>query len=155
MRSIRLKRIARRSTYTIGKLYIDGQYVCDILEPVDRGLTQAMSADEIRRRKVPGKTAIPTGLYRMDFNTVSPRCRNRSWAKPYGGRVPWITGVPGFDRVLIHPGNTAEDTLGCLLCGENKAEGKVLNSQKTYLRLMDEYFELARRNNDSVWIAVE
>ncbi|MCR5326266.1 MAG: DUF5675 family protein [Bacteroidales bacterium] len=155
MRSVRLKRIARKATYTIGKLYIDGCYVCDTLEPIDRGLTQKMSLAEILRKKVPGKTAIPTGLYRLDFNTVSPKFKDRSWAKPYGGRVPRILGIPGFDGVLFHPGTTAADTSACPLVGENKAVGKVLNSQKTFARLMEDYFELARKNGDSVWLSVE
>lgn len=155
MRSVRLKRIARRATYTIGHLYIDGRYVCDTLEPADRGLTQKMSLAEILRKKVPGKTAIPTGLYRLDFNTVSPKFKDRSWAKPYGGRVPRILGIPGFDGVLFHPGTTAADTSACPLVGENKAVGKVLNSQKTFARLMEDYFELARKNGDSVWLSVE
>lgn len=155
MRSARLKRIARKSSYTISRFYIDGAYVCDMLEPPDRGLTQNMSVSEIARRKVPGKTAIPTGLYRLDFNTISQKFKDRVWAKPYGGRVPRIVGTPGFAGVLIHPGTTVADTSACLLCGENKAVGKVLNSQKTFHRLMNDYFELARRNGDDVWLSVE
>lgn len=155
MRSCKLKRIARTAAYTISKFYADGVYVCDMLEPPDRGLKQTMSLDEIQRLKVPGKTAIPTGLYRLDLNTVSPKFKDRSWAQPYGGRVPRIVGIPGFSGVLIHPGTTVADTSACPLCGENKAVGKVLNSQKTFHRLMNDYFELARKNGDTVWLSVE
>ena len=60
---LELKRIAKRSTYTIGRLYIDGVYFCDTLEDTDRGLTSEMSEAEIKRIKVYGQTAIPTGTY--------------------------------------------------------------------------------------------
>ena len=133
---ILVKRIAKKSKYTIGKVYIDGQYICDTLEDADRGLNQNMSLKEINSKKVYGETAIPTGTYKVDMNTVSPKFKNRSWAKPYGGKLPRLVLVPGYDGVLIHPGNKAEDTLGCILVGENKAVGQVLNSQVTFKKIM-------------------
>lgn len=133
---ILIKRIAKKSKYTIGKMYIDGQYICDTLEDADRGLNQNMSLKEINSKKVYGETAIPTGTYKVDMNTVSPKFKSRTWAKPYGGKLPRLVSVPGYDGVLIHPGNKAEDTLGCILVGENKAVGQVLNSQTTFKRVM-------------------
>ena len=87
-----------------------------------------MSLKEINNKKVYGETAVPTGTYKVDMNTVSPKFKSRTWAKPYGGKLPRLVLVPGYDGVLIHPGNKAEDTLGCILVGENKAVGQVLNS---------------------------
>lgn len=133
---ILVKRIAKKSKYTIGKMYIDGQYICDTLEDTDRGLNQNMSLKEINNKKVYGETAIPTGTYKVDMNTVSPKFKSRTWAKPYGGKLPRLVSVPGYDGVLIHPGNKAEDTLGCILVGENKAISQVLNSQITFKRVM-------------------
>lgn len=133
---ILVKRIAKKSKYTIGKMYIDGQYICDTLEDADRGLNQNMSLEEIRNKKVYGETAVPTGTYKVDMNTVSPKFKSRTWAKPYGGKLPRLVLVPGYDGVLIHPGNKAEDTLGCILVGENKAVGQVLNSQVTFKKIM-------------------
>ena len=130
------KRIAKKSKYTIGKMYIDGQYICDTLEDADRGLNQNMSLEEIKNKKVYGETAVPTGTYKVDMNTVSPKFKSRTWAKPYGGKLPRLVLVPGYDGVLIHPGNKAEDTLGCILVGENKAVGQVLNSQVTFKKIM-------------------
>ena len=117
-------------------MYIDGQYICDTLEDADRGLNQNMSLKEIKNKKVYGETAIPTGTYKVDMNTVSPKFKSRIWAKPYGGKLPRLVLVPGYDGVLIHPGNKAEDTLGCILVGENKAVGQVLNSQVTFKKIM-------------------
>ena len=117
-------------------MYIDGQYICDTLEDADRGLNQNMSLKEINNKKVYGETAVPTGTYKVDMNTVSPKFKSRTWAKPYGGKLPRLVLVPGYDGVLIHPGNKAEDTLGCILVGENKAVGQVLNSQVTFKKIM-------------------
>ena len=133
---ILVKRIAKKSKYTIGKMYIDGQYICDTLEDADRGLNQNMSLEAIKNKKVYGETAVPTGTYKVDMNTVSPKFKSRTWAKPYGGKLPRLVLVPGYDGVLIHPGNKAEDTLGCILVGENKAVGQVLNSQVTFKKIM-------------------
>ena len=68
-----LKRIAKQKTYTIGKLYIDGVYECDTLEDTDRGLSDDMSIAEIKKKKVYGQTAIPTGTYEINMDVVSPK----------------------------------------------------------------------------------
>ena len=134
---LKLVRIFKGKDYTIGRLYIDGVYFCDTLEDTDRGLSSAMLHGTILKKKVPGKTAIPTGTYFVDMETVSPRFKSRKWAKPYGGRVPRLQGVRGFDGVLIHVGNTAGDTEGCILVGKNKVKGKVLDSTNTYIELFE------------------
>lgn len=131
-----LKRIYKGSRYTIGHLYVDGLRFCDTLEDRDRGLRDDMPLAIIKAKKIWGKTAIPTGSYRIDMHTVSPSLKSKSWAKAYKGIVPRLVNVKGYDGVLIHPGNTDADTAGCVLIGENKVKGKVINSVKTYYRLM-------------------
>lgn len=133
---ILVNRIYTCDRYTIGHLYIDGKYVCDTLEDADRGLSQDQSLDYIKKHKIPGKTAIPVGTYEVDMNTVSPKFKDRSWAKPYGGKLPWIKGIPGYDRVLMHVGNTEADTDGCVLCGFNKVKGKIINSTEAFNKVM-------------------
>lgn len=125
------------NSYTIGSLLVDGVKFCDTLEDTDRGLKSSMTAAEIKANKVPGKTAIPKGVYTVNMSTVSPRLKNKSWAKPYGGIVPRLEAVPGFVGVLIHPGNTVADTEGCILVGRNTEVGKVTQSVKTYRCLME------------------
>lgn len=115
---IEVKRIAKRSTYTIGKMYIDGNYFCDTLEDVDRGINQKDSLDTIKKIKVAGVTAIPTGTYKVIVN-MSPKFQRN---------LPRLIDVPGFEGILIHRGNTDKDTAGCILVGENKVVGKVINS---------------------------
>lgn len=134
---LKVKRRYKGDGYTIGTLSIDGKYFCDTLENTDRGLDQSMSEADIRHIKVKGATAIPTGTYRIDMATKSPRFKARWWARQFGGIVPRLVCVKGFVGVLIHPGNTADDTDGCILCGENKVKGQVVNSAATYVRLVN------------------
>lgn len=115
---IEVKRIAKRNTYTIGKMYIEGNYFCDTLEDVDRGINQKDSLDTIKKIKVAGATAIPTGTYKVIVN-MSPKFQRN---------LPRLIDVPGFEGILIHRGNTDKDTAGCILVGENKVVGKVINS---------------------------
>lgn len=117
-----LMRIANKPTYTIGRLYLNGEYFCDVLEDTDRGLKNEMSEDEIKSLKVYGKTAIGTGVYNVILN-YSPK---------YKKVMPLIQNVKGFSGIRIHSGNVPEDTLGCLLVGKNKVVGKVVDSRKTY-----------------------
>ena len=131
-----LKRIAKRDTSTIGKLYIDDKYFADTLEDPDRGLTNSMSREQIAKIKVYGETAIPTGTYNIDMNTVSAKFKNRSWASPYKGKIPRLQNVPGYEGVLIHPGTTSKDTLGCILVGKNTSKGMITQSQATFHQLM-------------------
>lgn len=109
-----LKRIALKEKYTIGKLYIDGEFFSDTLE------------DPVREEKIYGQTAIPKGTYKVTI-TLSPRFRR--W-------LPLLHDVPNFEGVRIHRGNTPEDTHGCILVGQNKIKGQVVNSAHTEIELM-------------------
>ena len=149
-----LTRIATNSRYTIGRLQINGQYLMDILEPADRGLTSDMPLNKLKRLKVKGKTAIPTGGYRIDMTTVSTRFKYRSWARPYGGILPRLLNVPFFSGVLIHVGNDENDTEGCLLTGYNKRKGQVVDSVKAFNLLMRDYLLKAVERGEEIWIDV-
>ena len=76
-----------------------------------------MTEEEIKSKKIYGQTAISTGIYKIDMNTVSPKFKDRSWAKPYDGKLPRLLNVPGYEGILIHVGNTVEYTSGCILVG--------------------------------------
>ena len=135
---LELKRRFKGPKYTIGSLFINGVYECDTIEDVDRGLTDSMSIEEIKAKKVYGETAIPTGTYKIDMNTVSPKFKDRSWAKFCGGKLPRLLDVKGYEGVLIHVGNKAENSLGCILVGDNKIKGQVINSTATFQELYGE-----------------
>lgn len=121
--------------YCISRFFINGERFSEVLEDPDRGLNSSMPLSEIKEKKIHGRTAIPKGTYRVVLS-VSPKFKDKAWAKKYGGLVPEIVGVPGFSGVRIHPGNTAADTEGCPLVGLNKAVGRLLYSQDTYERMM-------------------
>jgi len=138
---LQLKRIARKKLYTIGHLYINGQYFCDTLEDPDRCLSSTMTVPEISRKKIKGDTAIPTGKYAITMKVVSPKYSNFTkypYVKFCGGKMPRLCCVPGYEGVLIHAGNTQKDTEGCILVGENKVVGKVINSQTVWKKLYEE-----------------
>lgn len=151
---VKVKRIAKKEAYTIGKMYVNGEYVCDTLEDKDRGLTSNMSVAQICDVKIKGETAIPTGRYLVDMKTVSPRFGGRAQYQFCRGRLPRLCNIPGYQGVLIHCGNTAKDTEGCILVGENKERGKVLNSKATFNRL---YLRLAiaDKRGEQIWITIE
>ena len=143
--------------YTHGRLSLEEcGFLCWTLEDEDRGLTQDMDPEKIKAVKVYGKTAIPTGRYRVVLQ-VSPSLKDRSYAKPYGGRFPVLVGVPGFSGVMIHPGTTPDDTLGCILPGVLKGDkrGRVYDSQKAYKDLMDFYLWPAYQRKDEIWITIK
>lgn len=151
---IKVERSVKMDTYTIGRLSVDGNYFCDTLEDKDRGLTSNMSAEKIRKLKVKGVTAIPTGRYLVDMNTVSPRFGARAQYKFCEGKLPRLCNVPGFQGVLIHCGNTAEDTEGCILVGDNNVVGKVLNSKENFNKLYW-ILEGAKNRGEKIWITIE
>lgn len=136
---LKLKRIFKGPKYTIGRLYVNNIYLCDTLEDKVRDLT--------KEPKIYGETAIPAGTYEVDMNTVSPKFKNRSWAKKWGGIVPRLKNVPYFEGVLIHVGNQASDSLGCILVGDNQQVGKVVNSTIHYNRLMERLIQ-AKKNKE-------
>ncbi|MCF0183397.1 MAG: hypothetical protein HUK04_04085 [Bacteroidaceae bacterium] len=149
-----LKRIARKNAYTIGRLYVNGKYVCDTLEDTDRGLSQGMTLKEVLCKKIMGKTAIPTGTYRVAMDIPSPRYSNfrrYPWAQRYDGMLPRLCDVLGYQGVLVHVGNRPEDTEGCILVGRNKVVGQVVDSQATFHELM----KILRASNEAITITIE
>lgn len=115
-----------RETYTIGKLYVDGKYFCDTIEDKVRDLNKNGVFDG-NEKKVYGETAIPYGSYQVIVNH-SPKFKRE---------LPRLLNVPSFDGILIHRGNTASDSAGCIIVGENKVVGKVINSTQYELKLTE------------------
>lgn len=131
-----VRRNYKGEAYTIGALYVDGVYLCDTLEDRVRDLP--------REAKVPGQTAIPPGTYPVIVNR-SPK---------FGRELPRLQDVPNFEGVLIHRGNTATDTAGCILVGENKVKGKVINSTGYELTLTTA-IKSAIERGETVTITIE
>ena len=123
---LRLERKYRNNNYCIDKLYINGKYFSDVLEDPDRGLTDTMSLEEIKKIKIKSNTCIPYGTYNITI-TYSPRFKKN---------LPLLNNVKGFDGIRIHSGNKPQDTEGCLLPGFNKVKGQVIDSRVTTDKLI-------------------
>ena len=144
-----LTRIAKRKTYTIGRVaikeqvsdeYLAGEaemYFCDTLEPTWRDYKNGA-------RKMKGCSAIPEGRYAVVI----------SWSPKMQKWLPILLGVPMFTGIRIHAGNTSADTEGCILVGENRKVGMVVNSNRWLKRLKDRIVE-AKERGEAVWITVE
>jgi len=149
---ITVERFAFKKNYTIGHLYLNDQRFCDTLEDYDRNLISTMPLEEIKKIKIKDETAIPTGTYTVTLNEQSPRFKSRSQYAFCNGKLPRLKNVPGYDGVLIHIGNKPADTSGCILVGENKAVGQVLNSTNTFRNL---YKKLSEANDRGEQILIE
>lgn len=108
----------KKDTYTIGRLYVDGVLWCNTLEDKDRGLTSKMNTEDIKKIKVYGETAIPTGKYQVTY----------SYSPKFKRYLPRVNDVPCYTGILIHNGSTDKNTSGCVLVGENKIKGQLVNS---------------------------
>lgn len=151
-----LERIAKMQNYTIGCLYakleepvtkcVDGElitedkrYLCDTLEPKRRNLK--------KEKKVPGRTAIPEGRYRV---LITKSYRFKRW-------LPLLLDVPGFEGIRIHPGNypaDTADTQGCILPGWNRKKGMVVNSRSAMQTLMLE-MTAALEREEEIWLTIK
>lgn len=140
----------KKDGYTIGSLYVNDEFFCNTLEDKDRGLKSSMSLVEINRIKKAGSTAIPTGTYKVNMNTVSPRFSHKElYVKNcHGAKVPRLEEVPGFAGILIHVGNSAKDTDGCILVGKNDVKGMVTKSKEYFLQLYNKMYAASQGKED-------
>lgn len=132
---LRVERLWKKDTYTIGRLYVDDKYFCNTLEDTVRDLS--------KEKKIPGKTAIPYGEYKVVFN----------WSPKFGRNLPRLLNVPAFEGILIHPGNTANDSSGCILVGKNTEVGRLTESRYTSDKL-NVLIEDAQRKGESITIEI-
>lgn len=125
---IKLKRTDYKETYTVGRLYINGDYFCDTLEDRYRDLS--------KEKKIYSRTAIPYGVYKLVIS-YSPRFKRL---------LPLLLNVPFFKGIRIHAGNSSKDTSGCILVGTVKDVEKdwISNSRSTeklFIQTISQYNE--------------
>lgn len=148
---LRLERKWKKEKYTIGNLYVDGKFFCNTIEDCDRGLRQDLPLSVNQKRKVKNETAIPTGRYRVTLGVKSPKMSQRPAYDFCQGYVPRLINVPAFDGILIHIGNTERDSAGCIIVGENKVKGKVINSTETFKKLYD----VLKKATGNIYITIQ
>ena len=160
---LRLERIFTNQKYTIGHLYLVNQetnekhFICDTLEDCDRGLDENMDIQTIAKKKVYMETCIPTGHYDIVMNVKSPKYSNFTKYPTYrewDAHLPRFAKVKGFEGVLIHIGNSNEDSGGCVLVGENKVKGKVINSTVTFKNLMNNYLIPCKERGETIDLVI-
>lgn len=134
-----LERKYLKKDYTIGKLYVEGKYFCDTLEDTVRDINKNGTFD-CGEFKIKGHTAIPYGEYEVKV-TYSPKFKRD---------LPILLDVPNFEGIRIHRGNSSADSSGCVLTGENKQKGKVINSTKYELELT----KIIKQSKDKVIIKI-
>lgn len=125
-----LRRKFKGPKYTIGDLSIDGTFFCNTIEDVIRELPDTCPNTSRWipckcKEKIYARTAIPTGTYKVTLE-YSPKFKRK---------MPYLHGVPHFLGILIHWGNTEDDSGGCIIVGENSVKGKVINSRATFKKL--------------------
>lgn len=126
---IKVERKWPKAKYIIGRMYIDGEYLCNTLEPPWKNNERY--------------TAIPEGYYEIMLN-YSPKFKRV---------LPLLLDVKGRSSIRIHRGNYPKDTQGCILVGENTKVGVVLNSTK-YEEKIVKLIQQARSRNDKIIIQV-
>lgn len=118
---------------TTGKIYLGGTFVCHTLE------------DAIRDVKIKGETAIPAGTYKIAV-TMSNRFK-----KP----LPLLLNVPNYEGIRIHPGNTKEDTEGCILPGTTaSSDGKAVYGSRLAFNKLFALIQAAVDKNEPVTIDI-
>lgn len=132
---LRVERLWKKPAYTVGRLFVDGKLFCNTLEDTVRDLSN--------EKKVYGKTAIPYGEYKVVYN----------WSPKFGRDLPRLLNVPAFEGILIHPGNTADDSAGCILVGRNTEVGRLTESRYTSDKL-NVLIEDAQRRGESITIEI-
>lgn len=126
---LQLNRYFNNERFSLGILAVNGEHKMYTLE------------DPKQQIKIRGNTRIPAGTYHLSLYTQGRK--NEQYKEKYGDKhfgMIKLDNVPGFDGILIHIGNYARDTQGCLLVGEYPMPGteRICNSFKAYFQLYEE-----------------
>jgi len=139
--------------YCISHVYINGKYSHDAIEDYDRGLDWSMAKEDIQAIKIYAKTAIPTGMYNVRMDIVSPKFSKKEYYANFcRGYLPRLENVKGYEGVLIHCGIDENSSAGCIIVGENKEVGKVINSKITFERIYNAFKEAHRKKEKITYI---
>lgn len=139
---LRVERLWPRENYTVGRLYVNNEFFSNTLEDkiIDKNKNGIFDNGE---KKVYGESTIPYGKYKVVYN-YSPK---------FGRNLPRLLDVPHFEGILIHPGNTAKDSFGCILVGKNTSKGMLSESRYTSDKL-NEIIDAAQKRGEEITIEI-
>lgn len=139
---LRVERLWPRENYIVGRLYVNNEFFSNTLEDkiIDKNKNGIFDNGE---KKVYGESAIPYGKYKVVYN-YSPK---------FGRNLPRLLDVPHFEGILIHPGNTAKDSFGCILVGKNTSKGMLSESRYTSDKL-NEIIDAAQKRGEEITIEI-
>ena len=150
MAKIVINRKWKKEDYTIGQLFINDEYICNTCEDTDRGLSDNMELQQIKAQKIPTRTAIPSGTYEITLDVISPKYSQKEYYYNFcKGKVPRLLNVKGFDGILIHCGEHAGWSEGCILVGDNTKVGRLTNSQERFEQIYNKLLE-AKKNGEKI-----
>lgn len=142
--NIVVKRKYFKQRYTIGSLSIDGEKICDTLEPASFKTSSYWSVKKIKESKTLGYKAIPAGTYKVE----------KVYSQRFKRTLLGIMDVPGFIGIRIHAGNYPSETSGCILPGWNRRVGMVCNSRSA-LSIIEHTCEKAFNKGEKVYIIIK
>lgn len=155
---IKVIRKWKKSNYTVGQMFLNGELFCNTLEDKDRGLASSMTEYQIKSLKIKDRTAIPTGTYSITLNVVSPKFSKKSfYMDSCKGRLPRLLNVKGFDGILIHVGDGIKGpdlTSGCILVGKNTIAGGLTGGRETFRSLYAKLSE-ADKKGEKITISIQ
>lgn len=145
----------KKADYCVGRMSIDGEIICNTMEDTDRGLDDGMQDWMIRNKKIPNRTAIPTGRYVVDMTIVSPKfSKYPFYMEVCQGKLPRIKNVKGFEGILLHCGADHSNSSGCILLGLNKVRGKLTDTKETFEKVYALMKE-AHNRGETIYITIE
>ena len=139
----------------IGKLYVDGVYICDTIEDKDWSWNKDTPLKDIQaiKKANKSKTAIPRGTYFVTIDIKSPKFRQYTYYRKFcDGKLPRLLDVKGFEGILIHGGYSERSSAGCIIVGYNTVKGQVTDWQKAFESL---YRLLQHANEHKETITIE
>lgn len=139
---LRVERLWPKENYTVGRLYVNNEFFSNTLEDkiIDKDKSGVFDNGE---KKVYGESAIPYGKYKVIYN----------WSPKFGRNLPRLLDVPHFEGILIHSGNTAKDSAGCILVGKNTSKGMLSESRYTSDKL-NEIIDVAQKRGEEITIEI-
>ena len=138
--------------YTIGEVYVNGNFYCYSLEDTDRGLHVDMPMRYFKERKVYGETAVPCGVYEVIIDW-SPKFKKYMPHVMYRNADGKLVEVPGFSGIRIHSLATSKDTLGCIGFGDWNGGDRLINSRAITANLVDR-IQKARNEKEKVVLEI-